>query len=137
MTTGSRGLHLVVPLDGRQDFDEVRAFALDVAGFAAARHPDRLTTAARRQDRGDRLYLDVQRNAYAQTAVAPYAVRVRPGAPVAVPLTWEQVDDPGVDARRWTLSDAVDPARTGPWAGVPSRGRSLKGPRSRLAALRG
>ncbi|MBY8845663.1 non-homologous end-joining DNA ligase [Streptomyces sp. SP2-10] len=137
MTTGSRGLHLVVPLDGRHDFDEVRAFAHDVAGFAAARHPDRLTTAARKRDRGDRLYLDVQRNAYAQTAVAPYAVRASRGAPVAVPLTWEQVDDPGVDARRWTLSDAVGQARTDPWAGVLSRGRSLKRPRSRLAALRG
>ncbi|GAA2770831.1 non-homologous end-joining DNA ligase [Streptomyces rameus] len=137
MTTGSRGLHLVVALDGRHDFDEVRAFAHDVAEFAAARHPDRLTTAARKRDRGDRLYLDVQRNAYAQTAVAPYSVRARPGAPVAVPLTWEQVDDPGVDARRWTLADAVDQARTDPWAGALGRGRSLRRPQSRLAALRG
>ncbi|MEU2063232.1 non-homologous end-joining DNA ligase [Streptomyces sp. NPDC013455] len=137
MTTGSRGLHLVVPLDGRHDFTEVRAFAHDVAELAAARHPDRLTTAARKQDRGGRLYLDVQRNAYAQTAVAPYTVRARPGAPVAVPLTWEQVDDPGVDARRWSLADAVDQARTDPWAGVPRRGRSLTRPRNRLAALRG
>ncbi|MBL1083880.1 non-homologous end-joining DNA ligase [Streptomyces actinomycinicus] len=137
MTTGSRGLHLVVPLDGSHDFDDVRAFAHDVAEFAVAQHPDRLTTAARKQDRGDRLYLDVQRNGYAQTAVAPYTVRARPGAPVAVPLTWEQVDDPGVDARRWSLADAVDQARSDPWAGAPGRGRSLKRPRSRLAALRG
>lgn len=107
-----------------------------MAEFAAARHPDRLTTAARKRDRGDRLYLDVQRNGYAQTAVAPYSVRARPGAPVAVHLTWEQVDDPGVDARRWTLADAVDQARTDPWAGAFSRGRSLTRPRSRLAALR-
>ncbi|MEU6770762.1 non-homologous end-joining DNA ligase [Streptomyces sp. NPDC046759] len=137
MTTGSRGLHLVVHLDGRHDFDEVRQFAHDVAGLAAARHPDRLTTAARKQDRDDRLYLDVQRNAYAQTAVAPYTVRALPGAPVAVPLAWEQVDDPGTDARRWTIGDAVDQARTDPWAGVPSRGRSLRAARSRLAALNG
>ncbi|MYW49189.1 non-homologous end-joining DNA ligase [Streptomyces sp. SID161] len=137
MTTGSRGLHLVTALDGRHDFDEVRAFAHDLTEVAAARHPDLLTTAARRQERGGRLYLDVQRNAYAQTAVAPYSVRARPGAPVAVPLTWEQVDDPGVDARHWTLADAVDQARTDPWAGALSRGRSLKRPRSRLAALHG
>ncbi|MEU3861108.1 non-homologous end-joining DNA ligase [Streptomyces sp. NPDC028722] len=137
MTTGSRGLHLVIPLDGRHDFDEVRRFAHEVAEFAVSRHPDRLTTAARKQDRGDRLYLDVQRNAYAQTAVAPYSVRALPGAPVAVPLTWDQVDDPGTDARRWTLADAVDQARTRPWAGAPARGRSLKPAMSRLAALRG
>ncbi|MGW3463392.1 non-homologous end-joining DNA ligase [Streptomyces olivaceoviridis] len=136
MTTGSRGLHLVVPLDGRQDFDAVREFAHDVAELAAVRHPDRLTTAARKQHRGDRLYLDVQRNAYAQTAVAPFTVRARPGAPVAVPLTWEQLDDPGLDARRWTIADAVDQARTDPWAGLPARGRSLGPARRRLADMR-
>ncbi|MER6737995.1 non-homologous end-joining DNA ligase [Streptomyces puniciscabiei] len=137
MTTGSRGLHLVVPLDGRHDFDEVRQFAQGVARLAECRHPDRLTTASRKQDRGDRLYLDVQRNAYAQTAVAPYAVRALPGAPVAVPLAWEQVDDPGIDARHWTIADAVDQAHTNPWAGLPSRGRSLESARRRLAALDG
>jgi bifunctional non-homologous end joining protein LigD len=134
---GSRGLHLVIPLDGRQDFDEVRQFAHDVAELAASRHPDRLTTAARRKERGGRLHLDVQRNAYAQTTVAPYTVRARPGAPVAVPLTWKQVDDPAVDARRWTLADAVDQARTDPWAGLPRRGRARGPARRRPAALDG
>ncbi|MFR9788021.1 non-homologous end-joining DNA ligase [Streptomyces sp. MB22_4] len=136
MTTGSRGLHLVVPLDGRQGFDEVRRFAHDVAEIAAARHPDRLTTAVRKDDRGGRLYLDVQRNAYAQTAVAPYTVRARPGAPVAVPLAWAQLDDPGLDARRWTVADAVDQARTDPWVELPARGRGLGPARRRLADLR-
>lgn len=136
MTTGSRGLHLVVPLNGRHDFDEVRGFARDVADLAASRHPDLLTTAARKQDRGDRLYLDVQRNAYAQTAVAPYSVRARPGAPVAVPLAWEQLDDPGLDARHWTIADALDQARSDPWAGLPNRGRGLGPARRRLADIR-
>jgi bifunctional non-homologous end joining protein LigD len=136
MTTGSRGLHLVVPLDGRHGFDEVREFAKDVAELLAAAHPDRLTTAARRKDRGGRLYLDVQRNAYAQTAVAPWSVRARPGAPVAAPLSWDQLDDPGLDARRWTVADAVDQARTRPWAGLTDRGRSLGPARRRLDALR-
>ncbi|MFF5436039.1 non-homologous end-joining DNA ligase [Streptomyces achromogenes] len=136
MTTGSRGVHLVVPLDGRHGFDDVRAFARQVAECAVARHPDRLTTAARKKDRGDRLYLDVQRNAYAQTAVAPYSVRARPGAPVAVPLAWKQMDDPALDARRWTLADAVEQARTDPWAGLPRRGRSLGTARRRLDDMR-
>ncbi|MGW5242993.1 non-homologous end-joining DNA ligase [Streptomyces sp. NPDC004129] len=137
MTTGSRGLHIVVPLDGSHDFDEVRAFAKDLAEALAAAHPDRLTTAARKRDRGDRLYLDVQRNAYAQTAVAPFTVRALPGAPVATPLTWEQLDDPDVHARRWTIADAADQARTDPWADLPRRGRSLGPARRRLRALRG
>jgi bifunctional non-homologous end joining protein LigD len=135
MTTGSRGLHVVVPLNGQHDFDEVRAFARDVADTLAAGHPDRLTTAARKKDRGDRLYLDVQRNAYAQTAVAPYAVRAKPGAPVATPLAWTQLDDPGLDARRWTIADALEQARTDPWAGLMTKGRALGPARRRLNAL--
>ncbi|WP_405728454.1 non-homologous end-joining DNA ligase [Streptomyces sp. NBC_00028] len=137
MTTGSRGLHVVVPVNGHDDFDEVRAFARDVADLLVAGHPDRFTTAARKKDRGDRLYLDIQRNAYAQTAVAPYTVRARPGAPVATPMSWSQLDDPGLDARRWTIEDAVDQARTNPWAGVMGRGRALGPARRRLNAMRG
>ncbi|MFF4488940.1 non-homologous end-joining DNA ligase [Streptomyces sp. NPDC001544] len=137
MTTGSRGLHVVVPLDGRHDFEEVHVFARDVAGLLSAGHPDRLTTAARKKDRGDRLYLDVQRNGYAQTAVAPFAVRARPGAPVAVPVSWDQLDDPGLGPRRWTIEDAVDQARSDPWAGLLGRGRSLGPARRRLDKLVG
>jgi bifunctional non-homologous end joining protein LigD len=137
MTTGSRGLHVVVPVNGHHDFDEVREFAKDVADTLAAAHPEKFTTAARKKDRGDRLYLDVQRNAYAQTAVVPFTVRAKPGAPVATPMSWTQLDDPGLDARRWSVADAVDQARTNPWAGVMSKGRALGPARRRLNALRG
>ncbi|MEV5358556.1 non-homologous end-joining DNA ligase [Streptomyces sp. NPDC052693] len=137
MTTGSRGLHVVVPLNGRHDFDEVRAFARDVADTLAGAHPERLTTAARKKERGERLYLDIQRNAYAQTAVAPFTVRPLPGAPVATPITWEQLDDPELTARRWTVADAVEQARTNPWSGLLDRGRALGPARRRLNALRG
>ncbi|MGW5564450.1 non-homologous end-joining DNA ligase [Streptomyces tendae] len=137
MTTGSRGLHIVVPLDGRQVFDDVREFARSVADVLAAAHPDRLTTAARKKDRGDRLYLDIQRNAYAQTAVAPFTVRARPGAPVATPMSWDQLDDPALNARRWTVADAVEQARTRPWAGIMNRPHALGPARRRLNALHG
>ncbi|MEE1762305.1 non-homologous end-joining DNA ligase [Streptomyces sp. SP18BB07] len=137
MTTGSRGVHVVVPLNGHDDFDTVRGFAREIADELVRAHPERLTVEPRKKDRGDRLYLDIQRNAYAQTAVAPYTVRARPGAPVATPLTWEQLDDPAVDARRWTLADAIDQARTDPWAGALRRGRALGPARRRLTALRG
>ncbi|WP_030418775.1 non-homologous end-joining DNA ligase [Streptomyces sp. NRRL F-5065] len=137
MTTGSRGLHVVVPLTSRQDFDEVREFAREVAETLAGRHPGLLTTAARKKDRGDRLYLDIQRNAYAQTAVAPYTVRARPGAPVATPVAWDRLDDPALHARRWTVDDAVEQARTRPWEGIMSRPRSLGPARRRLRARGG
>ncbi|MET7933354.1 non-homologous end-joining DNA ligase [Streptomyces sp. NPDC005322] len=136
MTTGSRGLHVVVPLDRRADFDTVRAFARDAAGVLATRHPDRLTTAARKAERRGRLYLDTQRNAYAQTAVAPYAVRARPGAPVATPVDAAELDDPELAADRWTLRTVEERLSDDPWARTNPRGRSLRTPRKRLERLK-
>ena len=77
----------------------------------------------------------MQRNAYAQTAVAPFSVRAKPGAPVAVPIRWDQLDDPELTARRWTIADAVEQARIDPWGGVPVRGRALGPARRRLESM--
>jgi bifunctional non-homologous end joining protein LigD len=90
-TTGSRGYHVLVPLRRERDFDEVRAFARDVAQLLAGREPDLLTVEARKAKRGERVLIDVQRNGYGQTAVPPYAVRARPGAPVATPIDWDEL----------------------------------------------
>ncbi|BBA95636.1 hypothetical protein RVR_570 [Actinacidiphila reveromycinica] len=138
MTTGSRGLHLLVPLDRRAPADEVLRFARDVAATLAARHPGQLTTETRKAARRGRLFLDVGRNGYAQTSVAPYAVRARPGAPVAMPLTWAEVDDPATTARRWTLRDIGARLRgPDPWQDTAlRRGRSLGPAARRLEALR-
>ncbi|MEU2681014.1 non-homologous end-joining DNA ligase [Streptomyces sp. NPDC007107] len=130
MTTGSRGLHVVVPLDRRAPFDEVRDLAHRISGLLAARHPETLTTAPRKQARGGRLYLDVQRNAYAQTAVAPYAVRARPGAPVAAPLTWAEVEDARIHARSFTTVSVLDRLGDDPWR------NAFRHPRAARAALR-
>ena len=92
-TTGSRGLHVVVPISVGPDFETVHLFAEHVAQRLAATDPDRLTTEFIKQKRGGRLFLDVNRNAYAQTAVAPYSVRERRGAPVAMPIEWSELDD--------------------------------------------
>lgn len=137
MTSGSRGLHLVVPLDRRSDVDEVRDLARAVAQTLAARHPDTLTTKARKAERGDRLYLDVMRNGYAQTAVAPWSVRALPGAPVAAPVPREALQDPALHARAFTLRDAVAHARTDPWSGLlpSSHPKGLRPARTRLNAL--
>ncbi|NGO74671.1 ATP-dependent DNA ligase [Streptomyces sp. YC504] len=136
MTTGSRGLHVVAVLKGRHTFDDVHDFAKEAAETLAAAHPDRLTTAMRKEDRGARLYLDVQRNAYAQTAVTPYTVRAKPGAPVATPIAWDQLDDPDLTARRWTIDNVVDQARTDPWAGLARKGRALGPARAALRDLK-
>ncbi|MCF6525762.1 non-homologous end-joining DNA ligase [Streptomyces sp. JJ36] len=136
MTTGSKGLHVLVHLDRRAGFDAVREFAADVAGLLAARHPERLTTRQRKTERRGRVYLDVQRNGYAQTAVAPYAVRALPGGPLAVPVSHDELDDPELTPRRWTLAEPGDRLEKDPWHGLPSRGRGLRAARRRLDAVR-
>ncbi len=137
MTSGSRGLHIHVPLDRGAHFDEVRSFAADLGDLLVARDPERLTRAHRKEQRGDRIFVDILRNAYAQTAVAPYAVRARNGAPVATPLEWEELDDPGLHPRAHTLRTL--PRRLeehpDPWKGIGRRARGLDRPRWLLDRL--
>lgn len=134
MTTGSRGLHVGVPLDGQSDFDTVRDFARDLANALAARHPKELTIETRKAQRRGRLFLDYLRNAYAQTAVPPYAVRARPGASVATPLTWDELDDPDLDSQSYHVGNVLERiARIGdPWADFYKGCVSLTAARQRL-----
>lgn len=124
-SSGSRGLHVTVPLDRSATMEEVRAFAEAVAADLADRWPDRLTTAFHKVDRGDRLFLDVMRMGRSQTEVAAYAVRGRPGAPVAAPLEWDEVRsfEPG----RWTVRNIFRRLgqRPDPWAGIDRDARPL------------
>jgi bifunctional non-homologous end joining protein LigD len=89
-TTGSRGLHIVLSLDASVDVDDLRPFARDIAARVADRAPDLATTEQRKDKRGNRVLVDTFRTAYGQTSVAPYAVRARPGAPVATPIRWDE-----------------------------------------------
>ena len=91
-TTGSRGIHVHVPLRGEAKFDAVAALGHHIGALLSRRHPDLLTVEFSKEDRGDRLFVDTLRNAPAQHAVAPYTLRPKPGAPVAVPLRWDEVD---------------------------------------------
>jgi bifunctional non-homologous end joining protein LigD len=137
-TTGGKGLHVHVPLRPDAGFDPVRAFARDAAGLLASRSPDQLTAEQRKERRGQRIYLDIMRNAYAQMVVAPYSVRARPGAPVATPLHWEELSDGGLSPRRFTLR-TISGRLTGfddPWQGMARHRHGLSGPRRRLDALR-
>lgn len=137
-TTGSRGLHVVVPLRADADFETARQFARDVAEVVVADDPAHRTVEARKEKRGGRIYLDVMRNAYAQTAVAAYSVRPRRGAPVATPLEWDELASRGMRADRFTIRDIPKrlSARRDPWADMYRHSRSLTGPAKRLAKLR-
>lgn len=91
MTTGSRGLHLIISIKPVRDFDEVRKEAHDIAVEAVSHKPQLLTIEARIAKRGARVYVDIARNAYGQTRVAPYSLRALPGAPIATPIGWHEL----------------------------------------------
>jgi bifunctional non-homologous end joining protein LigD len=136
-TTGGRGLHVHVPLDRRAGFDPVLEFTHRVAAVLAGRHPDVITTEQRKDKRGERVYADVQRNAYAQLVVAPYGVRARPGAPVSTPLNWSEVRDADLEPGQFTISTirARLERADDPWAGFTQAAHGLARASERLAEL--
>jgi len=138
-TTGGRGLHVHVALDRRAGFDAVLEFTHGVAGVLARRHPDVITAEQRKDKRGQRVYADVMRNAYAQLVVASYSVRARPGAPAATPLAWPEVEDATLEPKQFTLSTvrARLDRRGDPWDGFASSGSGLAQASRRLAELPG
>jgi bifunctional non-homologous end joining protein LigD len=126
MTTGSRGVHVVCPLRRGPGFDEVHAFARALAEEMVAEDPDHLTLEWHKADRGKRIYVDVNRIAYAQHAVAPYAIRPRPMAPVAIPLHWDELRDRALRPDRWTVNNLGPRLEDGdPWAGMMGHARGL------------
>jgi bifunctional non-homologous end joining protein LigD len=139
-TTGGNGLHVHVPLTEGEEFGAARAFARQVTGLLAVRHPDLVT--AEQRKRGRRIYADVTRNAYAQFVVAPYSVRARTGAPVATPLSWDEVEDKDLSPDQFTLRTLPDRVResrptAGPWAGMARRRTGLARARAALRRLAG
>lgn len=127
MVTGSKGVHVIAPLRRSEPADAVRERAGAIGEEVAAADPDRLTTAWRKEKRGDRVLVDTARNTYAQTVVAPYAVRALPGAPVATPLEWDELRDPGLTPRAWTLRTIPErlAERGDPWAEIARHARSI------------
>lgn len=119
-TTGSRGVHVVCPLDRSADFDKVRTFAEEVARYLAGLDSANLTVEQRKEKRKGRVFIDILRNSYAQTAVAPYALRARPGAPVAAPVTWEELKSPKLQPQSYNMKNIF--ARLArlkdPWTGM-------------------
>jgi bifunctional non-homologous end joining protein LigD len=136
-TSGGRGLHVHVALNRRAEFEEVREFAHHAAEVLARRHPDAITVEQRKDKRGSRIYADVMRNAYAQTVTASYGVRARPGAPVATPLSWAEVEDDGLAPGRFTMATirARLDGGTDPWADFAESRHGLGQAAKRLAKL--
>jgi bifunctional non-homologous end joining protein LigD len=127
LVTGSRGIHVVAPLVRRADHAQVAKVGYGIAAVLAERDPDRLTTEFRIAKRGDRIYLDAGRVRWGHTAVAPYSVRAKPGAPVATPIRWEELDDATLRPDGWTLHTL--PARLeregDAWAAIAEHAKGL------------
>ena len=134
-TTGSTGYHIYVPIKPEKTYDEVREFAHGVVTQLTERYPDDVTVEQRKVKRGQRIFLDTLRNSYAHTAVAPYSVRARPGAPVATPLSWDELEAEPVAPRRYTIKNVFGRLSAGkdPWADMYRHASSLGAARERPA----
>jgi bifunctional non-homologous end joining protein LigD len=134
MATGSRGVHVVAPIRRECAYADVLDLGRAVAAAVVDADPGGFTTRFLKEDRERRIFVDVLRNRPAQTVVAPYSVRARPGAPVAAPLTWEELDA-AENARGWTLETMPERLeRHGdPWAGNGAAAASPRSAARRLA----
>jgi bifunctional non-homologous end joining protein LigD len=137
-TSGSKGFHIVVPLDGKTKMGEVARFAHIVGTMLVRRDPKHLTQEFSKADRGGRIFVDTGRNGYSATFAAPYAVRAKAGAPVSAPCSWEEIERGEVAPRTFTLRGmAQRVAGAGDlWADMPKRKRSLRRPIERLRRMK-
>jgi bifunctional non-homologous end joining protein LigD len=137
MTTGSRGVHIVAPIDRNYTFDEVRAFAEDVVRLLSKKNSDLFTVENRKDKRKGRLYLDTMRNVYGQTSVAPYSVRPIDGAPVATPLEWSELRGSSLNSQSYNMGNIFRRLgkRKDPWRRIYSYAQSLDEPRKLLNSL--
>jgi bifunctional non-homologous end joining protein LigD len=137
-TSGSKGFHIVSPLDGKARMDEAAAFAYQVAEVLVSRDPDHLTLEFSKVQRGGRILVDTRRNDWAATFAAAYAVRARPGAPVSAPCTWEEVESGAVEPQTFTLRSMPKRLEAAGelWSDLPKHAASLAQAAIRLEHLR-
>jgi bifunctional non-homologous end joining protein LigD len=136
-TSGSKGFHIAVPLDGKSDFGTVARFAHAVGTIMVKRYPEKLTQEFHKVDRGGRILVDTGRNGYSATYAATYTVRARPGAPVSAPCTWEELERGEVGPKTFALrtmgqriADVGDL-----WVDLLRKKRSLRRPIEQLKKL--
>jgi bifunctional non-homologous end joining protein LigD len=136
-TSGSKGFHIVVPLDGKSKMGDVARFADAVGRLFVSHAPDHLTQEFAKADRKGRIYVDTGRNGYSATFAAAYTVRAKRGAPVSAPCSWEELERGEVEPTSFDLRTM--PARIDQvgdlWAGMARRRRSLKGPIEKLKRM--
>ena len=134
-TTGSRGLHVVVPLKRRENYEAVRAFGRDLAGIIVSREPRSRTMEQLKANRGNRVFIDTNRNGYAQLVAPAYAVRAKKGAPVSAPLDWNELGRKGLRSNSFTIRTIFERLEKveDPWSDFWESGVSLAAARKKLS----
>jgi bifunctional non-homologous end joining protein LigD len=139
--TGGKGLHVHVPIEPRYSWDQVKAFAKSLMRVLEEEQPKKYTTNMIKTKRTGKIFLDYLRNGYGATAVIPYSLRARAGAPVALPIPWSAVKT-SLSPAEYDLKDVLKMVkkRKDPWAGywrLKQRIKTLEpGVRARSSATR-
>jgi bifunctional non-homologous end joining protein LigD len=136
-TTGSKGFHIAVPLDGKANSGEVARFAHSVGSLLVKLDPKNLTQEFHKVDRGRRILVDTGRNEYSATFAATYTVRAKAGAPVSAPCTWEEVERREVTPQTFTVRNMRDRIESSGdlWSDLHRRKKSLRRPIEALRRL--
>lgn len=137
MLTGSKGLHLVVPLCRTENFDEVRDFAKKAVDFLSNKYPEQFTTAMRKDQRQGKLFLDYLRNSYAQTGVCPFSIRAMRGAPVATPIDWKELENGIPSSQAYDINTIFErlKQKVNPWKDFSKHAKILSGAQKELEKL--
>jgi bifunctional non-homologous end joining protein LigD len=118
-TSGGKGLHVVVPLEPKAEWEEAKAFTESIASGMAKDHPDKYVATAAKRARGGRIFIDYLRNGRGATAVAPYSTRGHPQASVSTPIDWDEISE-GLKADHYTVDNIGHRLRflkRDPWEG--------------------
>jgi bifunctional non-homologous end joining protein LigD len=120
MTTGSRGLHVAIPIKPENGFERIRKYTKKIGRELSDRYPDKLTIRQQKDKRRGRLFMDYMRNSYGITSVCPYSIRLLDEAPVAAPLDWDELGDSNITARSWTVGNIFKRLgqREDPWKDI-------------------
>jgi bifunctional non-homologous end joining protein LigD len=138
MLTGSTGMHVIVPIKRTKNFEEVRLFAKQVAQLFVKKNPDLYTLEMNVAKRQERVFIDILRNGFGATAVAPYAVRDKEGAPVATPINWQEVEESNLSSQRYNINNIFKKLEhePQPWPNFDKAAVSLTEPIKKLAKIK-
>lgn len=138
MTTGSKGLHIMVPLSRQENYDEVHDFAKRVANYIVNDHIKDFTVAIKKDQRKGRLFIDYLRNSYAQLVVAPFSVRPLTGAPIAAPIGWHEITEGKIlTSQAFNIHSIFKrlEQQDDPWKDFDTHAKSINGPKRKLEEL--